>query len=148
MKVGCQTCIEADLNRREFLRVGSLSFLGLSLSQYLQLKSLVAAERATGTSQRAQAQACILLWLEEGPSQVDTWDPKPNSSFRPIATNVPGIQISELLPRVAKHMDQLSIIRSMHTDEQNHYAGTYYVMTGHSSSPKKPVPATMFRLMF
>jgi len=89
----------------------------------------------------SKAQACILLWLEGGPSHVDTWDPKPNSSFRPISTNVPGIQISELLSRVARHMDKLSIIRSMHTEEQNHYAGTYYVMTGHSQNPAMEFPS-------
>ena len=102
------------------------SLLGISLRQYLEQQSLLAS--ANGTKPKAKAQACILLWLEGGPSHVDTWDPKSNSNFKPISTNVPGIQISELLPRVAKQMDKLSIIRSMHTEEDNHPQGTYYAL--------------------
>src|SRR5438128_6821982 len=93
-----------SLSRRSILRVGSLSFLDISLSQYLR------AMAATGEpSKPAKAQACILLWLNGGPSHIDTWDPKANSQFKPIATNVSGIQISELLPRVARQMDKLAI---------------------------------------
>src|SRR5262245_43576280 len=141
IKAGCRTCTEADVDRREFLRAGSLGFLGISLSRYFELTSLMASERATGLNKKVKGQACILLWLEGGPSHVDTWDPKPTSSFRPISTNAPGIQISELLPRVARHMDKLSIIRSMHTVEQNHYAGTYYAMTGHNQNPAMQFPS-------
>src|SRR5689334_4034954 len=90
--------------RRNFLRAGSLSLLGLGLSQYL---SVAKAQTATG-----KAQACILLLLEGGPSHMDTWDPKPLSGFKPISTNVPGIQISELFPKISRRMDQLSILRS------------------------------------
>ena len=96
----------STLLRRDFLRVGGLSLLGLNLSQYLAFREATAA---TGSVPKAKAQSCILLWLEGGPSQVDTWDPKSNSNFKPISTNVEGIQISELLPGVAKHMDKLSI---------------------------------------
>ena len=74
------------LKRRDFLRVGSLSLLGISLSQYLELNSLMAA--AGRVDKDAKAQSCILLWLEGGPSQMDTWDPKPTSAFKPISTNV------------------------------------------------------------
>ena len=73
---------QAGLARRDFLRAGSLSLLGVNLSQYLQLRSLFASTK------EAKAQACILLWLEGAPSHVDTWDPKPTSSFKPISTNV------------------------------------------------------------
>jgi hypothetical protein len=115
-----------------------LSLLGISLSQYLQLKSVQAAN---GVQAKAKAQACILLWLEGGPSHIDTWDPKSNSNFKPIPTNVPGIQISELLPRVAKQMDKLSIVRSMHTEEDNHPQGTYYALTGHRPNPAMQFPS-------
>src|SRR5438034_10533832 len=111
--------------------------LGINLPRFLQLQ----AATETTTQSKAKAQACILLWLEGGPAQVDTWDPKPNSSFRPIATNVAGIRISALLPRLAKHMDKLAIIRSMHTEEQNHAQGTYYVMTGHRPNPAMQFPS-------
>ena len=118
---------QADLSRRSLLRVGSLSFLGLGLNQYWQLRhAMGSGDRATGPA--GKAQACILLWLNGGPSHVDTWDPKSVSSFKPISTNVPGIQVTELLPRTSQHMDKLSIVRSMHTEENNHGLGHHYVI--------------------
>src|SRR5438105_3299602 len=99
----CSTCQADGVSRRDFLRVGSLAPLGIGLTQ------LLAASRGLAQSAapvRPKAQACILLWLEGGPAQMDTWDPKPNSGFKPIATNVTGIQVSEILPRVARHMDK------------------------------------------
>ena len=130
-----------DLRRRDFLRVGSLSLLGVSLSQYLELASVAAASDAAVGNKKAKAQACILLWLEGGCSHIDSWDPKPNSGFKPISTNVPGIQISELFPRIAQHMDKLAIIRSMHTEENNHPQGTHYAMTGHRPNPAMKFPS-------
>src|SRR5437773_5847999 len=124
--------------RRDYLRVGSLSFLGISLSQFLKAKSLLAA---TGAQPKGKAQACILLWLEGGPSQMDTWDPKGNSTLKRIATSVPGIQISELFPRVARQMNKLSVVRSMHTEENNHPQGTYNVLTGHRPNAAMKFPS-------
>ena len=129
----------ADLwTRRSVLRVGSLGFFGLTLSRYLRLKHALAA---SGRSTEAKAQSVILFWLNGGPSQVDTWDPKSNSSFRAISTNVPGIQISELLPRMSKHMDKVSIIRTMHTEENNHGLAHHYFLTGHRPSPAMNFPS-------
>ena len=85
-------CPGGHRSSRDFLRVGALSGLGISLSHYLELKAMTAP---TST----KVQACILLWLDGGPSQVDTWDPKPKSAFKPISTNVAGIQICETLIR-------------------------------------------------
>ena len=136
--IGCLNFYDPVLRRRDFLRVGSLSLLGISLSQFLRLeKNLVLGS----SNAQTKAQSCILLWLEGGPSQVDTWDPKNNSSFRPISTNVPGIQISELLPKVAKRMDKLAIIRSMHTLENNHPQATHYAATGHQPNPAMRFPS-------
>ena len=136
--IGCLNFNDPVLRRRDFLRVGSLSLLGISLSQFLRLeKNLVLGS----SNAQTKAQSCILLWLEGGPSQVDTWDPKNNSSFRPISTNVPGIQISELLPKVAKRMDKLAIIRSMHTLENNHPQATHYAATGHQPNPAMRFPS-------
>ncbi|MBM3773569.1 MAG: DUF1501 domain-containing protein [Acidobacteria bacterium] len=124
---------QLECGRRYFLRAGALgSLVGVSLPEFLRLQSVMAAGKS-------KAQSCILMWLKGGPSHVDTWDPKPNSSFKPISTNVAGIQISSLLPRVAKHMDKLALVRSMHTLEQDHSAATYYAMTGH-----RPIPAMHF----
>ena len=134
MQTGCLHCTAESLGRRDFLRVGSLGFLGISLGHYLQLR------HALG-SPGGKAQACILLWLEGGPSQMDTWDPKPGSPFHPISTNVPGIQVSELMPRVARRMDKLALIRSMYTEENNHPQATYYALTGHRPNPAMEFPS-------
>ena len=139
-KAGCLTVTDEVLKRRHFLKVGSLSLLGISLPHYLKFKSVMAAA-GTDVDQRAKAQACIMVWLEGGPSHVDTWDPKPNSSFQPISTNVPGIQISELLPQVATHMDKLALIRSVHTEENNHGQGTHYALTGHRPTAAMQFPS-------
>ena len=140
MKEGkCPVCPGGHLNRRHFLQVGSLGFLGIHLSQYLSLKQAIAA--TSGRVKQARAEACILVWLDGGPSQMDTWDPKPNSSFKPISTNVPGIQISELFPRLAGQMDKLAIIRSMQTTENRHLQGTHEVATGHQPSPAMSFPS-------
>src|SRR5262245_15644942 len=120
---GCLRMSRSQASRRDFLRVGSLGFLGLDLAQHQR------AGAATGAS-GGKAQSVILLWLEGGPSHVDAWDPKSNSAFKAIATNVPGIQISELLPQVAKRMDKLAIVRSMHTKGNDHPQGTHYAITG------------------
>jgi len=139
-KAGCLDCSPHNLRRRDFLRVGSLGLMGISLSQYLRMKQSFAGI-SEAVSYTPKAQSVILLFLEGGPSQMDTWDPKPGSPFRPISTNVPGIQISELLPRVAKKMDKLSIIRTMYTEENNHPQAAYYAMTGHRPNPAMEFPS-------
>ena len=115
------------LGRRGFLKVGSLGYLGLTLSDYFKLSNVM----ASGIKSEPKAKSCILLWMHGGQSHLDTWDVKGNSSFKPISTNVSGIQISELLPKVSQHMDKLSIIRSMKNESNAHSEGTYYAMTGH-----------------
>ena len=135
------TCPGVAYTRRDFLRVGSLGFLGIGLSDYLRLSSMSALAAGSVTGKPGKAQACILLWLEGGVSQVDTWDPKGNTVFRSISTNVPGIQISEILPRLARHMDKLSIIRSMKTEERNHAQGTIETLTGHRPNPAMKFPS-------
>src|SRR6516165_5645427 len=128
----------SSLTRRGFLRVGSLCPLGIGLAQFLQASRALAG---SGAKLRRKGEACILLWLEGGPSQMDTWDPKANSGFKPIATKVPGIQISELFPRVALQMDKLSVIRSVHTEENNHPQGTYNTLTGHRPNAAMKFPS-------
>src|SRR5260370_23170551 len=115
--------------RRSFITAGPLGFLGLSLRE-----ALAAAANADSPS-NGKAKAVILFWLEGGPSHIDTWDPKSNSNFKPISTNVPGIQISELLPKMAKRMDKIALVRSMHTRGNDHPQATHYVITGHEINP-------------
>jgi hypothetical protein len=121
-------------SRRQFLNAGSLGFLGLTLSDYLRAASV---EPAKG----AKANSVILFWLEGGPSHIDTWDPKPNSNFKPISTNVPGIQVSELLPQIAKRMDKIALVRSMHTRGIDHPQATHYAITGHEVNPAMQFPS-------
>ena len=115
------------LGRRDLLKVGALGYLGLNLRDYFQLSNVM----ASGLNSEPKAKSCIMIWLFGGPSHLDTWDVKGNSGFKPISTNVPGIQISEILPNVAKNMDKLSIIRSMKSESNEHSEGSYYAMTGH-----------------
>jgi uncharacterized protein (DUF1501 family) len=122
-------------SRRDFLSAGSLGFLGLTLSEYLQ------AAAATTSPSKATANSVILFWLEGGPSHIDTWDPKTNSNFKPISTNVAGIQVSELLPKIAKKMDKLALVRSMHTRGNDHPQATHYVITGHEINPAMQFPS-------
>ena len=130
---GCLCMTAEQSSRRAFLQAGSLGFLGINLAQMLQASETQPA--------KGKAQACILLWLEGGPSQMDTWDPKPSSAFKAISTNVAGIQVSELLPQVARRMDKLALIRSMHTKGNDHPQGTHYAIPGHEPNPAMHFPS-------
>ena len=115
--------------RRAFLGGGAGGLLGLVLAAR-RSPSLLAA-----TATRPKAKSCILLWMAGGPSQFETFDPKPGAEtggpFKTIRTKVPGIHIGEHLPKVADQMKHLSIIRSMKTHEGSHWRGTYQVHTGY-----------------
>ncbi len=117
--------------RRQLLQVGGAGLFGLSLPGFL-----AAAERSSG--RKARARAVIFLHQFGGPSQTDTFDMKPaapdkiRGEFTPIATTVPGIHITERLPRMARVMDRVCIIRSMTHTMKNHNSATYYSLTGHA----------------
>jgi hypothetical protein len=127
------------ISRRELLRVGGLGFTGLMWSDWLRARS-VAAERSrhrpAGTF--GKAKACILIFNYGGPSHLDIWDLKPNApreirgEFRPAATSVPGISITEHLPRLARLADRYAIIRSVNHRDNDHAIGTYLALTGYS----------------
>jgi len=135
----CYHCKQAAASRRDFLRVGTLGFLGVSLSDYLRFSN--AQVLAATDPQPAKAQSVILLWLEGGPSQVDTWDVKGNTNFKPISTKADGIQICEIFPKIARHMDKMSVIRSMKTEERNHPQATIETLTGHRPNPAMKFPS-------
>src|SRR5690348_13400240 len=102
-KSECLHCKSANGSRRDFMRMGALGVLGITMSDFLRFQSLQAlAETAPAIG---KAKAVILLLLEGGISHCDTWDLKPSSRFKPISTNAPGVQISEIFPSIAKHMD-------------------------------------------
>jgi hypothetical protein len=136
-KFGCLSESIEQSSRRDFIKAGALGFLGMNLAQALRLQAATPPRVAEG----AKAKSCILVWLEGGPSQVDTWDPKTNSSFRPISTNVDGIQVSELLPKLAKRMDKLALIRSMSSFGDDHPQAVHYAATGHLHNPAMQFPS-------
>lgn len=111
-------------NRRDFLRMGGLAFGGM------ELPSLLAAEPSK--SERS----CIVLFLNGGASQLDTFDPKPDAphdvrgSFGSVPTSVPGVHFGGLLPRTAKAFSQFAVIRSMHSDEAIHERARQYIFSG------------------
>jgi hypothetical protein len=121
------------VTRREMLHVGGLGILGLTLPHQLRAQSTPPA--------RGRAKSCIVLFLMGGPPQHSTWDPKPDTPleirgpFGPIATSVPGIQICELVPRLAQRMDKLAILRAVSTGDNAHSSSGYYMMTGIPHQP-------------
>ncbi len=133
-------------HRRDVLRVGALSFMGLTLSKYFALageaKKASPLTQTTGT-----ADSVILIWLAGGPSHLDTWDLKPDApleirgTFKPIETSAKGIQISEHLPKVAKQMDKICLVRSMTSPAAAHEIGTHYMLTGFLPLPGFAVPS-------
>jgi hypothetical protein len=140
----CQT-----LSRRGFLQVGASSVLGLSLADLLK-------QNAKGST-LGTAKSVVLLWLWGGPSQLDTWDPKPNAPleyrgpFGTIPTKVPGVRFCELFPKIAAVSDRLAVIRSLHSTSNDHGVAGTIGLTGSAAGgtgldgkplPGSPRPAT------
>src|SRR5262245_35967700 len=136
-------------SRREWLRVGGLSALGLGLGDLLRSGAAqafaapvdLALGRGLDGVTFGRAKNVIYLWLQGGPPQHETSHPKPDAPaeirgpFRPIATNVPGIHFCELLPRTARLADRLAVVRSIATDDPNHDVSAYWVLTGFPYGP-------------
>ncbi|MEX0712080.1 MAG: DUF1501 domain-containing protein [Pirellulales bacterium] len=129
-----ERCGEAiALSRRGLLKAGSLGLMGVSLARLLEADELA---RSAGISPRADA--CVLIFLNGGPSHLDMWDMKPDApdgirgEFKPISSSVPGLQVSEHLPRLAGQMHRFSLVRSMHHSVNNaHALAVYTSLTGH-----------------
>src|SRR5579884_2521150 len=131
------------VSRRNFLRVGGLSALGLSLSGYFRLQALAAAG---GQAAAPKAKSCILLWMQGGPSHHETFDPKPDApaevrgEFGTVATTLPGVRISEHLPLLARHTDKYSIIRGHNPQNGSHGVADHLMMSGHKFNAALPFP--------
>ena len=132
----------AVLSRRHLIRVGGLGLLGLTLPKLLQAEALAGAGgAATADSRRqprARAKSVIFLYQFGGPSHIDMFDMKPEAPegirglHKPVSSKADGIAISEHLPRLAKVMDKVTLIRSMHHHMKNHNPASYYALTGHA----------------
>jgi uncharacterized protein (DUF1501 family) len=123
------------LSRRELLKLSAAGVIGYSMSGWLE----VLAQDAANHPDRRRS--CILLWMNGGPSQMDTFDLKPGhangGSFRETTTTVPGVRISEHLPRLARNMHDIAIVRSMSTREGDHGRATFLMRTGYL--PQGPI---------
>jgi hypothetical protein len=120
-----------QINRRSMLRVGGAGMLGLTMPKLIQ-----AAERST--SFKARAKSVIFLFQWGGPSQLDTFDMKPDapetvrSPYRPISSSAAGIQVCELMPEMAQRMHHVTLIRTMTHTMKNHASAGYYALSGHA----------------
>ena len=142
-------------HRRDALKVGMLSLLGLTLPKYFALADAEKGAKASkdgkadakSTQTTGTADSAVLIWLAGGPSHLDTWDLKPDApveirgSFKPRETNVSGIQISEHMPTIAKQADKLCVVRSVTSPTAAHEIGTHYMLTGFLPLPGFAVPS-------
>ena len=123
----------AGIARRDFIQLGVGGVLGLGMSDLIRLRA--EAARAVGKASPDQVN-CILVWLDGGPTHYEMFDPKPHApsdvrgKFDPIPTTVPGVQFCETVPRLAKTLDKMAIIRSICHKDPNHGGGNHYMMTG------------------
>jgi hypothetical protein len=129
----------SGVSRRSFLQVGALSAMGLSLSQFMKLRA------ETPPAKRKQVN-CILMWMQGGPSHIDSFDPKPEApaeirgEFGTIPTTLPGVRVAEHLPRLAKLTDLYSIIRGHDPKNGSHGVADHLMMSGHKFNPALPFP--------
>lgn len=133
-QVGCsefRDTLRGD--RRWFLKAGALGFAGLNLPNLLQHEALAETSKPLNS--------VILLWMRGGPSHIDMWDPKPDApveyrgEFGTIPTNVPGINLTDMLPKTATIMDKWSIVRSLHHHDAGHSTGDQICFTGYNAGP-------------
>jgi hypothetical protein len=120
--------------RRSFLRIGTSAVFGSLVARWLSPGQAAAAD-----APKPKAQACILLWLNGGPSHIDTFDPKPGRAtggpFKAIAARAKGMTLSEHLPLLADRGDRIALVRSMSSKEGNHARAQYFVHTGYAPNP-------------
>ena len=133
MKDRCGSCHGFhQMSRRHLLKVGGLGLLGLSLPRILRAEAL---KKSTITP---RAKSVIFLYQFGGPSHVDMFDRKPEAPegvrcpLSPSPSAIPGVHLCEGLSRLAKVMDKVTLVRSMHHTMKNHNSASYYALTGHA----------------
>jgi uncharacterized protein (DUF1501 family) len=135
----CWTDCEG-FHRRDFLKLGVGGVFGLGLPQLLRLEARAGAKNR-------KARSVILVWLAGGPATIDMWDLKPDApegirgAFKPIATRVEGMRISEHLPRMAGVTDQVTLVRSLAHTIPSHFPGTVFMTTGNKPTPALQYPS-------
>jgi hypothetical protein len=133
------------ISRRDGLRLGLGGLVAGGLTGALSAR---ASEASPSTRHSAEADACILIWQDGGPSHYETFDPKPDApieirgSYNPIATQTPGVQFAQPMEKLAAISNELAIVRSIRHDQGNHGAGNHYMMTG--APPRIPVGCGAF----
>jgi hypothetical protein len=142
---GKDTC--DGITRRELLRVGGSAIFGFTLADVLGLQKAQARDEAAGGPGFGKAKSVILLYLQGGPSHLDLWDPKDNvpdnvrSVFKAIDTKLPGVKVTEIMPRLAQVLDKATLIRSMSYTPVglfNHTAAIYQMLTGYTADKVSP----------
>src|SRR3954453_20466757 len=130
----------AHLSRRAFLKGAAVTGGGLVLPNWGGL----AHAKSAADAAKAGKKRCILLWMNGGASQIDTFDMKPGrptaGPFRPIPSKVTGMQVCEYLPQMARQADKLAVIRSMRTQSPDHPDGIYHMHTCYRQSERVPHP--------
>lgn len=137
------------LTRRQMLKLGTISFLGLTLPEFLALEADAQATAKVSGLKPGQKRdkSVILLWMGGGPSHIDTWDPKPKAGpeiqgpFQALETNVPGIFIGEHLPKMSRLMDKMAILRSVTHGDGAHERAQHYLQTGYLPLPTVEFPS-------
>ena len=133
--------------RRDVMRIGGAGMFGLSLAPMLQLQAAAKTAGHQGGPGWGKAKSMILVYLQGGPSHLDLWDPKENvpdnvrSAYKTISTKIPGVQFTEILPRLSQLNDRFTMIRSMSYSPNglfNHTAAIYQMMTGYTTDKVSP----------
>ena len=135
----CSGFLRQQPSRREALRAGALTLSGLGLPGLFRSRALAGGGGGEGSRANGfgRAKSCILIFQWGGPSQLDTWDLKPDApleirgEFKPIATKTPGVFISEHFPLLAQQTHRLAIVRSMTHDDPAHLSTAHRLLTGH-----------------
>jgi hypothetical protein len=133
-------------SRRDFVKAGALTVMGLTLPDFLRMKS-AHAQDTPGARRRTPDASCIFLWMAGGPSHIDIFDPKPDAPsevagpFKTVKTNVPGIELSENMVLTAKHADKFALLRSVTHPRGDHEGGHHYMQTGYAPLPALEYPS-------
>jgi hypothetical protein len=134
-------------HRRDFLAFGTAGLFGLTLPQLLRLEARAASRREGEEAPRKRAHSVIMVWLGGGPSHLDMWDIKTSApaeirgEFKPIDTKVPGVQISEHLPKMAAVLDKATVVRSLYHTIPSHGPASVFMTTGNKPTPALQYPA-------